>query len=263
MADRLFDPLAEFRLDDQVAVVVGGANGIGRAIADAYAGVGAIVAIVDRDLERAHGAAAALCSAGATAEAYPLDVTDSAEIERVFEGISRQYGRFDVLVNSAGVALREPAIEVSAKDWQTVVDVNLTGLFFCARTGAKKMMAAARGGRIVNIASIMGVSGGGLYPNASYQATKGAVVNLTRALAIEWAEAEIRVNAIAPTYVRTNFIRGLLDQPDLVAQIEAMTPLRRLADPADITGAAIYLASAASRMVTGHILPVDGGFLAQ
>ena len=244
-------------------MVVGGANGIGRAIANAYAGVGAIVAVVDRDRDGARAAAAALCSAGATAEAYPLDVTEPDEIEQVFNDIGRQFGRFDVLVNSAGVAVREPAIEVSADDWQQVVDVNLTGLFFCARTGAKQMIAAARGGRIVNIASIMGVSGGGLYPNASYQATKGAVVNLTRALAIEWAEEDIRVNAIAPTYVRTNFIRGLLDQPELVAQIEAMTPLRRLADPADITGAAIYLASAASRMVTGHILPVDGGFLAQ
>ena len=257
------DPLSEFRLDDQVAVVVGGGNGIGRAIAEAYAGIGAIVAIADHDRESARGVAAAITQAGGRAEAHALDVTDAPEIERVFDEIGRENGRFDVLVNSAGVAVREPAIEVTPADWQKVVDVNLTGLFFCARTAAKQMMVADLGGRIINIASIMGLSGGGLYPNASYQATKGAVVNLTRALAIEWAGDDIRVNAIAPTYVRTNFIRGLLEQPDLVAQIEAMTPLGRLADPADITGAAIYLASAASRMVTGHILPVDGGFLAQ
>ena len=257
------DPLAEFRLDGQVALVTGGANGIGRAVAEACAGVGATVAIADVDGAAATAAAGAIAENGGRAAAHTLDVADDAAIERVFGAVAEAHGRFDVLVNSAGTAVRQPAAEVTRADWQKVVDVNLTGLFFCARAAARRMIAAGHGGRIVNIASIMGLSGGGLYPNASYQATKGAVVNLTRALAIEWADAGIRVNAIAPTYVRTNFIRGLLDRPDLIAEIERMTPLGRLADPADIAGAALYLASDASRMVTGHILPVDGGFLAQ
>ena len=257
------DPLAEFRLDGQVALVTGGANGIGRAIAEACAGVGAAVAVADLDGGAARAAAEAIAAGGGRAEAHTLDVADDAAVERVFGAVAESHGRFDVLVNSAGTAVRRPATEVTRADWQKVVDVNLTGLFFCARAAARRMIAAGRGGRIVNVASIMGMSGGGLYPNASYQATKGAVVNLTRALAIEWAEAGIRVNAIAPTYVRTAFIRGLLDQPDLVAEIERMTPLGRLADPGDIAGAALYLATDASRMVTGHILPVDGGFLAQ
>ena len=260
---RVTDPLTQFRLDDQVAVVVGGANGIGRAIAEAFGALGAAVAICDFDVESADEVAERIEQSGGRAAAHALDVTDSSAIQRIFSEIAEEHGRFDVLVNSAGTAVRKPAIEVSLQDWQKVVDVNLTGLFFCARNGAQQMIAAGNGGRIINIASIMGLSGGGLYPNASYQATKGAVVNLTRALAIEWAEADIRVNAIAPTYVRTNLIRGLLDQPELVAQMEAMTPLGRLAEADDITGAAIYLATDASRMVTGHILPVDGGFLAQ
>jgi len=138
----------------------------------------------------------------------------------------------------------------------------MTGLFLCTRTAARQMIAR-RGGSIVNIASIMGLSGGGLYPNISYQATKGAVVNMTRAFALEWARAGIRVNAVAPTWVRTDFIKALLAQPGLIARIEAMTPLGRLAEPSDVVGAVLFLASPSSAMVTGHTLPVDGGILAQ
>jgi NAD(P)-dependent dehydrogenase (short-subunit alcohol dehydrogenase family) len=115
----------------------------------------------------------------------------------------------------------------------------------------------------VNTASIMGLSGGGLYPNISYQATKGAVVNMTRALAVEWAKQGIRVNAVAPTWVRTGFIGALMDQPDLMAEINRVTPLGRLAEPEEVAAAILFLASPAASMITGHTLPVDGGFLAQ
>jgi 2-deoxy-D-gluconate 3-dehydrogenase len=141
--------------------------------------------------------------------------------------------------------------------------VNVTGSFLCAREAARLMIGRAGGGAIVNVASIMGLSGGGLYPNISYQTSKGAVVNMTRALAVEWAPHGIRVNAVAPTYVRTPFIAPLLAQPDLVRRIEEMTPLRRLAEPADVASAILFLASPAAAMITGHTLPVDGGFLAQ
>jgi NAD(P)-dependent dehydrogenase (short-subunit alcohol dehydrogenase family) len=119
------------------------------------------------------------------------------------------------------------------------------------------------GGSIVQIASIMGFSGGGLYPNISYQTSKGAIVNMTRALAVEWAPQKIRVNAVAPTWVKTPFIAGLQDKPELMQRIEAVTPLGRLAEPEEIASAVLYLASPASAMVTGHTLLVDGGFLAQ
>jgi len=144
-----------------------------------------------------------------------------------------------------------------------VVDINMTAVFLCARAAAKRMIARGTGGAIVNVASIMGLSGGGLYPNISYQTTKGAVVNMTRALAVEWAASNIRVNAVAPTWVRTPFIRPILDNPELLARIEAMTPMRRLAEPEEVAAAILFLASPAAAMVTGHTLPVDGGFLAQ
>jgi NAD(P)-dependent dehydrogenase (short-subunit alcohol dehydrogenase family) len=172
-------------------------------------------------------------------------------------------GSVDVLVNNAGTALRKAAVQLPLEDWDKVVAVNMTGVFLCARAAARHMIAAGQGGAIVNMASIMGFSGGGLYPNISYQTTKGAVVNMTRALAVEWAPNGIRVNAVAPTYVRTRFIAPLLAQPELMARIEAMTPLGRIAEPEEVAAAILFLASPAASMITGHTLPVDGGFLAQ
>jgi NAD(P)-dependent dehydrogenase (short-subunit alcohol dehydrogenase family) len=259
-AKTLSDPLALFRLDGEVAVVTGGANGIGRAAAEALAAAGGRVAVFDRDAEAARGAAEAI---GRGAEGYGVDVADEAQVEAGFAAVRQRHGRVDVLFNNAGIAIRHPSTELPLEDWNKVVAVNMTGVFLCARAAARHMIEGGRGGRIVNTASIMGLSGGGLYPNISYQATKGAVVNMTRALAVEWAKSGIRVNAVAPTWVKTPFIAGLLEKPELVREIERVTPLGRLAEPEDIVGAVLFLASRASAMVTGHVLAVDGGFLAQ
>jgi NAD(P)-dependent dehydrogenase (short-subunit alcohol dehydrogenase family) len=243
------DPLAEFRLDGDVAVVTGGASGIGGVVADAFAAVGAKVAIFDIAAE-GDGA-------------YKVDVANEPQVESAFADVVARHGRLDILFNNAGIAIRKPTTDLTLEDWNKVVAVNMTGVFLCAREAARHMRAAGRGGRIVNTASIMGFSGGGLYPNISYQATKGAVVNMTRALAVEWAKQGIRVNAIAPTWVRTPLTRGITDKPELVQRIEQMTPMGRFAEPEEIVGAVLFLASRASAMVTGHILAIDGGFLAQ
>ncbi len=254
--------LETFRLDGRSAMVTGAARGIGRAVALGLAEAGAKLAVADIDLAGAEETAAAIRREGGDAIAVALDVADEAAVEAGFKKVALNHGGIDVLVNDAGTAIRRATVELARADWDKVVAVNMTGLFLCARTAAR-LMIAGRGGSIVNMASIMGLSGGGLYPNISYQATKGAVVNMTRALALEWAAAGIRVNAVAPTWVRTDFIKGLLAQPELIARIEAMTPLGRLAEPSDVVGAVLFLASPASAMVTGHTLPVDGGILAQ
>ncbi len=253
------DALRPFTLDGQIAAVTGGANGIGRAIADLFAAAGAKVVILDRDGEAARSTAAEI---GYGAVAYRLDVTVEAEVDAVFAAIGSEHGGVDILVNNAGTAIRKATTELSLADWQTVLDVNMTGAFLCARAAAR-LMLPRRSGAIVNIASIMGLSGGGLYPNISYQATKGALVNMTRALAVEWAREGVRVNAVAPTWVDTEFIAALKANAALMKEVERMTPLGRLAQPQEVARACLFLASPAASMVTGAILPVDGGFLAQ
>jgi NAD(P)-dependent dehydrogenase (short-subunit alcohol dehydrogenase family) len=246
---------APYLLEGQLTVITGGASGIGLAAAHLMAELGSYVVLLDLNIDQARAAAEEIPGA----RALGLDVTDAVAVEEVFSALSE----VSILVNCAGIALRHSALDHPMEDWDRVAAVNVSGSFLCARAAARRMIAAGRAGSIVNTASIMGLSGGGLYPNVSYQTSKGAVINMTRALAVEWAAHNIRVNAVAPTYVRTPFIAPLLAQPELVAKIEEMTPLRRLAEPDEIAHAIGFLASPAAAMITGHTLPVDGGFLAK
>jgi len=250
-------------LDGLVSIITGGGSGIGRATAELFAAAGSYVVVADRDEESARACADAVAAAGGRARAVALDVADESAVERAFSGVFEREGRLDVLISNAGINIRKPALDLPLADWNRVIAVNLTAVFHCARTAARHMIAGGRGGAIVSTASIMSLSGGGLYPNIGYQTAKGALVNMTRGLAVEWAPTRIRVNAVAPTWVRTPFIAPLLAQPELVAKIEQMTPLGRLAEPLEVAAAMLFLASPAAAMITGHTLPVDGGFLAQ
>lgn len=250
-----------FRLDGEIAVVTGGATGLGRAMAGVLAGQGAHVAILDIDAASAATAASEIEGDGGSAEAHRLDVTDESAVDAVMETLATGHGRLDILVNNAGIAERMPATEMPRESWERVMGINTTGVFLCARAAARHMIARKTKGRIVNIASIMGFSGG-IYPNVSYNTSKGAVVNLTRALAVEWAPHGIRVNGVGPTYVRTDLTTALFADAEVYETIKWHTPMGKEAEPADIAHAVLFLASRESAMITGHTLPVDGGFLA-
>jgi len=252
----------EAKSDGRVAVVTGGARGIGWATVEALVADGARPVLFDRDGAALAIASRQLAERGIDHHAATLDVADEAAVESAMAEVVARYGRIDILVNNAGIALRRPTLELSLADWQAVVDVNLTAVFLCSRAAGRSMVAAGRGA-IVNVASMMGLSGGGLYPNLSYHSTKGGVVNLTRALAIEWAGSGVRVNAVAPTWVKTDLTQGLFKDPALIARVMSVTPLQRVAEPEDVAHAIVFLASDRAAMITGHTLPVDGGFLAQ
>lgn len=254
-------PLLPFRVDGKVALITGGAQGIGLATARLLAAMGCRVILADLDGSAADQAAESF-SAG-LARGLALDVASEASVTAAFGTIAAHEGQLDILVNNAGRAIRRPSLELEIADWDAVVAVNMTGAFLCARAAAGLMVQRGAGGAIVNTASIMGLSGGGLYPNISYQTTKGAIVNMTRALAVEWAPYLIRVNAVAPTWTRTGFIGPLEENPELMQRIRAVTPLGRLAEVEDVANAIAFLASPAAGMITGHTLAVDGGFLAQ
>jgi NAD(P)-dependent dehydrogenase (short-subunit alcohol dehydrogenase family) len=239
-----------FKLDGKIAVVTGGARGIGAATARVLEDAGARVAVFDVN------ATDDLAFGGVS-----VDVTREAAVKAAFVHVAEQFGGVDILVNNAGRVARKPAIALPADEWQAVIDVNLTATFLCSRL-AHPYMTKRGGGAIVNVASIMGLSGG-LFPNASYQAAKGGVVNLTRALALEWAADGIRVNAIAPTYVDTDMTTAIFSDPDRLDTVMQHTPLGRLPTPDDVAASILYLCSDAARCVTGIVLPVDSGYLAR
>jgi NAD(P)-dependent dehydrogenase (short-subunit alcohol dehydrogenase family) len=250
-----------FRLDGDVAFVTGAGAGFGRISALTLAAAGATVAVTDIDMTSAAAVAAEIIQGGGRALALRLDVADRKEIRSVVEEVVEAFGGIQILINNAGIARRGPAETLSDEDWDAVVAVNLTGAFSCAREVGRHMLTA-RKGRIVNIASIMGFVANGMFPHVPYQATKGGLVNMTRSLAVEWADRGVRVNAIAPTFFKTNFGSRLWQDPEKVQAVVDRTPLGRFGEPEEIAGGILYLASEASSMVTGHTLAIDGGWLA-
>ena len=253
--------LERFRLDGRVALVTGGGGAIGTAIAGGFAEVGAALVIADRNEGAAEATARALRDAGADALAVGGDVTSEADVARAVSAAVARWGRIDVLVNAAGIGARTPAEEYPLDRWREVVDINLTGTFLFCRDVGRLMLEAGRGS-IVNIASIAGLVG--YRGNPAYLASKGGVVQLTRALAIEWATRGVRVNAIAPGVISTQMIAGALErEPEFYADFEKKHPLNRFGTVDELVGPALFLASDAASYVTGHILAVDGGYVAQ
>jgi NAD(P)-dependent dehydrogenase (short-subunit alcohol dehydrogenase family) len=244
----------------KVALVTGGTGGMGRAIASVLALRGARVAVADLP-----SAAAAFDSVLAALETEGVgvacDVRQPGTLRDAVVEASRALGGMDIVVCNAGVNIRKPSLEVSEEEWDFVVDVNLRGVFFTAQAGAAEMVRLGHGGKVVSIASIMGLVASPRSA-AAYSASKAGVVNLTRALAIEWAELGIQVNAVAPTFARTGLTEGLLQDASVVASILERTPNHQLATPEQVAEAVAFLASPAADMITGVTLPVDGGWTA-
>lgn len=249
-----------FRIDGDAALITGAGDGFGRIAALTLAAAGARVAVTDIDMEGAERVTAEIAAAGGSAQAFHLDVADRAQIRDVVAAVVKHFGGIQILINNAGIGRRGPTEELSDEDWDAVVAVNMTAPFVCSREAGRHMLAVGKG-RIINIASIMGFVGNPIFPHLPYQATKGALVNMTRSLAAEWAARGVRVNAIAPCFFRTNFGSRLWQDRLRAQDVIGRTPIGRFGEPEELAGGILYLASEASSMVTGHTLVIDGGWL--
>ena len=245
-----------FNLEGRAAVVTGAGGGIGGAIAQALAAYGAGIMAVDRNPDSAGSTADIITKTGSKAVSYGLDITDVAEIERMMAAAIAEFGRIDILVNSAGINIRKAIVDIREADWDPVLDVNLKGAVFCCQAAARGMIQQNKG-KIINIASISSKLG---HPDrCAYAASKGGLVQVTKVMATEWAGYNICVNAISPAAVDTPFIEGLKKNRERLDREKARIPLGRIASPDDIIGAAVFLASDASDFITGHNLVIDGG----
>jgi NAD(P)-dependent dehydrogenase (short-subunit alcohol dehydrogenase family) len=234
------------RLENRIAVVTGGSSGIGEACAELFAVEGARVAVLDREIDSRSPHFGLRC-----------DVSDDAEVERAFAQVAGRFGRVDILLNSAGIAMRKPVADEDVATWDRSFEVNVRGTFLASKYALAHM---PDGGSIVHVSSVTGITG--VRNRAAYSATKGAIVALTRNMAMDLAARRIRVNCICPGFIKTPLLAALLEDPDRTARITAMHPLGRLGTTEDVARAVLFIASDHAAWITGTTLVVDGGLTA-
>ncbi|MEC9260378.1 MAG: 2-dehydro-3-deoxy-D-gluconate 5-dehydrogenase KduD [Pseudomonadota bacterium] len=250
----------DFGLADKVALVTGASRGIGRALAMGLAQAGAKVVCASSRIGGSEETVSQIKQAGGEAVELAADLSDTDAVMALAESAQGVFGEIDILVNNGGTIYRSPAVEFPLDQWQHVLQVNLDATFLLCQQIGKKMVARKHG-KIINIASMLSYSGGITVP--AYTASKHAVAGLTKALANEWGQHNVQVNAIAPGYIRTDNTQALQDDPERSNEILKRIPAARWGETSDLQGAAVFLASAASNYINGHVLAVDGGFLAR
>lgn len=248
------------QLNNKIALIVGGSRGLGRTIALAYAEAGADVAIASRSPEQLEEVAQLIRAKNRRAFIFEMDVTESESVTKMIDAVHAEFGRIDILVNSAGVAWVERGDTMSDGTWKWMMDTNLTGTFYCCRE-ALRVMIPQKSGCIINLASV--ASARAISGLSAYAATKGGVVMLTKVLALENIRHNIRVNALAPGYFRTDMNAAVLDDPEAGPKLLRLIPMRRAGEPDEINGLAVYLASDEASYVTGEVFYISGGMMAQ
>ncbi len=251
--------LDNFRLDGKVSIVTGASRGLGEAMAEALAEAGSHIVLAARSVEALNTIAERLRALGVKALVVPTHVEEEKELDHLVEETVNEFGRIDVLVNNAGTTARHPAIDFPREEWDRVVAVNLRSVFLLCQKVAR-VMRRQDGGKIINIASLLSEIGVPLIP--AYAVSKGGIRQLTKSLAVEWAQYNIRVNAIGPGYFRSDLTERLYQDPERYNPILSRVAIKRWGKPEDLKGAVVYLASKASDYVTGQVLYVDGGYLA-
>jgi 2-deoxy-D-gluconate 3-dehydrogenase len=250
-----------FDLTGRVALVTGGNGGIGLGMARGLAGAGAAIAVAGRNASKSENAAAELAKLGVKTAVVTGDVTNEAECRKLVDETVAKLGRLDILINNAGINIRKQPHELSTAEWKQVVDTNLTSAFTLSQE-VYPAMKAAGGGKIINIGSMLSIFGAGFA--AAYGASKGGIVQLTKALASGWAKDNIQVNAVLPGWIDTDLTRNAREQiKGLNSLVLMRTPAGRWGEPNDLSGVAVFLASPASNFVTGTAIPIDGGYSVQ
>lgn len=246
-----------FGLNGKVAIVTGASRGIGKEIAIALAKAGADVALIARNEQELNSVAKEINHLGREALCVPMDLTMVDRMADKIGQIFQHFGRIDILVNNAGINIPKPALEVTEEDWDKVLDINLKSTFFLCKSVAKYMIPSNRG-KIINMSSQMAFVG--YYKRSAYSSSKGGLLQMTKSLAIEWAQHNINVNSIAPTFIETPMTKPMFEDKAFLEDVLNRIPLGRLGKTEDLFGALLYLASASSDMVTGHTVIVDGGW---